>query len=101
MTSGPLRRSDRIAVVGGGIGGLAAAALLRRAGLAATVYEQAPALGGVGAGLMVAPNAARLLRRLPLEFGLERAGSRGGRRRRCGWATAITWCTTRSAAGGW
>ena len=64
----------RIAVIGGGIGGLAAAAFLRRAGLAATVYEQAPALGGMGAGLVVAPNAARLLRRLPSEFGLERAG---------------------------
>ena len=63
-----------IAVVGGGIGGLAAAAFLRRAGLAATVYEQAPALGELGAGLVVAPNAARLLRRLPSEFGLERAG---------------------------
>ena len=67
----------RIAVIGGGIGGLAAAAFLRRAGLAATVYEQAPALGGMGAGLVVAPNAARLLRRLPSEFGLERPG-RGG-----------------------
>jgi len=63
-----------IAVVGGGIGGLAAAAFLRRAGLAATVYEQASSLGELGAGLVVAPNAARLLRRLPSEFGLERAG---------------------------
>ena len=72
MTGG-LRR-HRIAVVGGGIGGLAAAAFLRRAGLAATVYEQASTLGEVGAGLVVAPNAARLLRRLPSEFALERAG---------------------------
>ena len=63
-----------IAVVGGGIGGLAAVAFLRRAGLSATVYEQAPAFGELGAGLVVAPNAARLLRRLPSEFGLERAG---------------------------
>src|SRR5215467_14668799 len=70
----PAAHRDRIAVVGGGIGGLAAAAFLRRAGLAATVYEQASALGEVGAGLVVAPNAARLLRRLPAEFGLERAG---------------------------
>ncbi|MBO0833414.1 MAG: FAD-dependent monooxygenase [Actinobacteria bacterium] len=62
MSSKP-RRS--IAVVGGGIGGLAAAAFLRRAGLAATVYEQASQLEEVGAGLVVAPNAARLLQRLP------------------------------------
>jgi salicylate hydroxylase len=70
----PRRHRDRIAVVGGGIGGLAAAAFLRRAWLAATVYEQASSLGEVGAGLVVAPNAARLLRRLPSEFGLERTG---------------------------
>ena len=64
----------RVAVVGGGIGGLAVAAFLRRAGVAATVYEHAPVLGELGAGLIVAPNAARLLRRLPSEYGLERAG---------------------------
>jgi salicylate hydroxylase len=72
----------RIAVLGGGIGGLAAAAFLRRAGLRATVYEQAAQLREVGAGVVVAPNAARLLRALgvmdtfeeravPLETGWE------------------------------
>jgi salicylate hydroxylase len=71
-----------IAIVGGGIGGLAAAAFLHRAGLAATVYEQAGELKEVGAGVVVAPNAARLLRALgvlgafaeravPLETGWE------------------------------
>ncbi|SDL29647.1 FAD-dependent monooxygenase [Nonomuraea jiangxiensis] len=59
-TAGP----PRIAIVGGGIGGLATAAFLRREGLPSTVYEQAPRLAEVGAGLVVAPNAARLLRRL-------------------------------------
>lgn len=54
----------RIAIIGGGIGGLAAAAFLRRAGLTATVHEQAPVLTEVGAWLVVAPNAVRLLRRL-------------------------------------
>ncbi|MGE5134047.1 MAG: FAD-dependent monooxygenase [Gemmatimonadota bacterium] len=73
MTAGR-PRGGRVAVVGGGIGGLAAAAFLRRAGLTATVYEQAPALGEVGAGLVVAPNAARLLRRLPASFRLEDTG---------------------------
>ena len=58
------REIPRIAIVGGGIGGLAACAFLHRSGLAATVYEQAPQLTEVGAGLVVAPNAVRLLRRL-------------------------------------
>jgi salicylate hydroxylase len=42
----------RIAVVGGGIGGLAVAGFLRRAGLTATIHEQAPMLTEVGAGLL-------------------------------------------------
>ncbi|MWA07376.1 NAD(P)-binding protein [Actinomadura sp. LD22] len=60
------RRSGapRIAILGGGIGGLAAAAFLGKEGVAATVYEQAPRLAEVGAGLVIAPNAARQLRRL-------------------------------------
>ena len=53
-----------IAIIGGGIGGLAAAAFLHRGGLKSTVYEQAAHLREVGAGVIVAPNAARLLRRL-------------------------------------
>ncbi|MHA6615983.1 FAD-dependent monooxygenase [Pseudonocardia sp. DLS-67] len=54
----------RVAVVGGGIGGLATAAFLHRAGLRSVVYEQAAELKQVGAGLVLAPNAVRLLRRL-------------------------------------
>ena len=56
----------RIAIVGGGIGGLAAALFLHRAGLEATVYEQAPALREVGAGIVVPPNMVRPLRELGL-----------------------------------
>jgi salicylate hydroxylase len=53
-----------VAIVGGGIGGIATAAFLWRAGLPAVVYEQAEVLREVGAGLVLAPNAVRLLRRL-------------------------------------
>ncbi|MFF7640087.1 FAD-dependent monooxygenase [Streptomyces canus] len=59
-----LPHGPRIAVVGAGIGGLAAAGFLRRAGLTATVHEQASVLTEVGAGLVAAPNVVRLLRRL-------------------------------------
>ncbi|MBL8342417.1 MAG: FAD-dependent monooxygenase [Rubrivivax sp.] len=56
----------RIAIVGGGLGGLAAALFLRQAGLDATVYEQAPQLREVGAGVVVAPNMVKPLARLGL-----------------------------------
>ena len=56
----------RIAIVGGGLGGLAAALFLRKAGLDATVYEQAPELREVGAGIVVSPNMVRPLAKLGL-----------------------------------
>jgi salicylate hydroxylase len=56
--------SPRIAIVGGGIGGLAAAAFLHQSGLSCALYEQASELREIGAGVAVTPNAARLLRRL-------------------------------------
>lgn len=50
-----------VLVAGGGIGGLACALALARAGQAATVLEQAGAFGEVGAGLQLGPNAVRVL----------------------------------------
>jgi salicylate hydroxylase len=47
-----------IMVVGAGIGGLAAALSLQRAGHRVRVYEQADTLGEVGAGLSISPNGA-------------------------------------------
>jgi len=55
-----------VAVVGGGIGGLTAALTLLRADFDVHVYEQAPALSEVGAGIQLAPNCTRILRRLGL-----------------------------------
>lgn len=66
----------RVAIVGGGIGGLAAALFLRQAGIAATVYEQAGELREVGAGLVVPPNMVRPLARLGLTDALEREAVR-------------------------
>jgi len=62
----------RIGIVGGGIGGLAAALALRDVGIVATVYEQSPVLREVGAGLVVPPNMVRPLRRLGLGDALDR-----------------------------
>ncbi|MGC2199785.1 MAG: FAD-dependent monooxygenase [Stellaceae bacterium] len=66
----------RIAVIGGGIGGLTAAVALRQAGFEVDVYEQAPELTEVGGGINMAPNATRVLRRLGLAEGLDREGVR-------------------------
>lgn len=65
-----------VAVIGGGIGGLAAALSLLRAGIDVRVYEQAAALGEVGAGIQISPNASRLLHRLGLAEALTRRGVR-------------------------
>lgn len=51
-------RKSEMMIVGAGIGGLAAALALQRAGHVVRVYEQADALGEVGAGLSISPNGA-------------------------------------------
>lgn len=61
----------RIAVIGAGVAGLVVAAALRRAGLSCQVFEQAPRLAEVGAGIQLAPNAVRLLHGLGLAEPLE------------------------------
>jgi 2-polyprenyl-6-methoxyphenol hydroxylase-like FAD-dependent oxidoreductase len=61
-----LSRMVRIAIVGGGIGGLTVALALREFGFEAEVYEQAPELLDVGAAIAVWPNALRVLERLRL-----------------------------------
>lgn len=56
----------RAIVVGAGIGGLAATLSLRRAGCEVTLVEQTSRFSEVGAGIQLAPNATRVLRRLGL-----------------------------------
>ncbi len=60
----------RIAVIGGGIGGLTAAQALLRRGFDVTVYEAAPELKEIGAGVSLSPNAMKALRSLDLEAGV-------------------------------
>ena len=61
-----------IAVVGGGIGGLAAAVLLSQSGHRVRVYEQASRFARVGAGIQMTPNAMKVLRRIGVEAALRK-----------------------------
>ncbi len=65
-----------VAIVGGGIGGIAAALSLLQAGFDVHVYERAPAISEVGTGIQVSPNASRVLHRLGLAEDLARMGVR-------------------------
>ncbi|MGI5127952.1 FAD-dependent monooxygenase [Pseudonocardia sp. CA-107938] len=53
-----------VAVVGGGVAGLAAAILLAEAGVAVDLVEISPEIGAVGSGITLQGNALRVLRRL-------------------------------------
>jgi 2-polyprenyl-6-methoxyphenol hydroxylase-like FAD-dependent oxidoreductase len=63
-------------VVGGGIGGIAAAVALTQAGVAVQVHEQARQLTEVGAGVSLAPNGLAMLARLGVGEGIRRLGAR-------------------------
>jgi salicylate hydroxylase len=67
-----------VVVVGGGIGGLFAANALIAQGLRVSVFEQAPALGEVGAGVFLTPNSVRQLERVGLGQAVEKRGARVG-----------------------
>ncbi len=64
----------RIAVIGGGLGGIPVAALLQRAGHEVTIYEQALGLERIGAGIHLFPNAGRVLQELGLFDRLAKVG---------------------------
>lgn len=68
----------KILIAGAGIGGLAAASSLMKAGFDVEVYEQASALGEVGAGIQLSANAMHVLRHLGLGEAIEKAGVRPG-----------------------
>jgi salicylate hydroxylase len=65
----------RVAIVGGGIGGMAAANALVRRGIDVKVYEQAPQLGEIGAGVLMTPNSLRLLERMGMGPALATVGA--------------------------
>lgn len=68
-----------ITIIGAGIGGLAAALVLRRKGAQVTVLEQAEVVSEVGAGLQITPNGMAVLKALELD-------------------DALAWCSQRARA---
>ncbi|MFI5678223.1 FAD-dependent monooxygenase [Streptomyces cellulosae] len=82
----------RAVVVGAGIGGLAAAVSLGRAGHEVTLVEQAARFAEVGAGIQLAPNATRVLRRLGLLDAVSAQAARPSRMSFRGWADGAEIC---------
>jgi salicylate hydroxylase len=67
---------DSIIIVGGGIGGMTAALALSRSGHNVRLYERAPAFSEIGAGIMLTPNATRVLRHLGVAAALDACSMR-------------------------
>lgn len=78
---------SRIAIIGGGLGGITAAILLQRSGFAPVVYEQAPQLDRIGAGINLWPNTTRLLKAIGLEEEMEKIGMMPETWYNCEWDT--------------
>src|SRR4029450_641266 len=70
-----MTRAPRIAIVVGGVGGLAAALALQRHGPQLVIREPSPALNEIGAGLNLSPNALMALRVLGVEDAVIARGS--------------------------
>jgi 2-polyprenyl-6-methoxyphenol hydroxylase-like FAD-dependent oxidoreductase len=74
MRIGTVMATPSIAIVGAGMGGMAAAATLRQAGIDVDIYEQAHQFGRIGAGIQMLPNSMKVLRGIGVEARLrERA----------------------------
>ncbi|MFN3658252.1 MAG: FAD-dependent monooxygenase [Pseudolabrys sp.] len=69
---------QKILIAGAGLGGLAAASFLMKEGHEVEVYEQAPQLEEVGAGIQISANAMHALRSLGLEQAITKVGVRPG-----------------------
>ena len=61
-------------IIGAGIGGLTTALALLKKGIDFEIYEQANDLAEVGAGIWIAPNGLKVLKKLGIEWGIIRGG---------------------------
>src|SRR5688572_7718092 len=68
-------RSKRFAIIGGGIGGLSLAIAMQRKGFQVTVYENAPSIKPLGAGLGLAANAVRAFMEIGISEDVLEAGA--------------------------
>ena len=83
--------NGKVAVIGGGIGGLAAALALIRRGIGVDVYEQASELKELGAGVQISSNGTRVLYALGLGEAVERRGVIVSGKEIRLWSTGETW----------
>src|SRR6185312_6798984 len=81
----------KVIVIGGGIGGLTTALALLSRGIDVDVFEQAPRLGELGAGIQISPNGTRVLLALGLEQGLRAIQVAPLRKEIRHWRTGKTW----------
>jgi salicylate hydroxylase len=86
-----LTSSATVAVIGGGIGGLAAALALLRRGVDVDVYDQSGRIEEVGAGISISANGTRVLDALGLADALARVQVVSSRRDIRHWKTGETW----------
>jgi FAD-dependent urate hydroxylase len=70
-----MARKERILIVGGGLAGLTAAIALRRRGFAPELVEKAASWRAIGTGIVIQPNAMRLLKMLDVASDLEATGA--------------------------
>ena len=85
------RVQDKVVIIGGGIGGLAAALSLLKRGIDVEIYEQAAELKEVGAGIQISSNGTRVLYALGLEDALKRVQVLPQRRVIRHWSSGETW----------
>lgn len=69
-------KRQKILIAGAGIGGLTAASCLMKAGHQVEIYEQAPQLGEIGAGIQISANAMHVMRHIGLGDAIDRIGVR-------------------------
>lgn len=81
----------KVAVIGGGIGGLTAAFALLRRGIDVDVYEQSKNFGEIGAGIEISPNGTRVLDALGLKKAFEHVRVELLKRELRHWKTGETW----------